>query len=275
MQKSGRKKISLFVAHLVLIVGCITILFPLIWVARSSFASKVVIYQSPPPLFFPLSLENYKEIFMTLPFHLYLFNSLYVATMTTIASLIVGIFAAYSFTRFKTGGSLVPFGILATQMLPPVTLVIPFFLIARIANLFNTRILLIVVYMTFNLPFIIWILIGFFQGIPVSLEEAAITDGCTRSQALFYVILPISLPGILSAALFSFVLSWNEFLFALILSGKEARTLPVGVSALVSQEGILIGPVCAVIMLLILPMVIFYFLAKHFMVHGLTLGAIK
>jgi len=270
-----KKKIGLFLTHLVLIIGCMIILFPLFWVIRNSLAHKVIIYQYPPPLFFSPTSLNYKQIFIKFPFHLYLFNSFYIAIMTTIISLIVGTFAAYSFARFKTGGSLIPLSILATQMLPPVTLVIPFFLIGRMTNLLNTRALLVVTYMTFNLPFIIWILIGFFQGIPISLEEAAMIDGCTRFQALLRVILPISLPGMLSAALFSFVLSWNEFLFALILSGKQTRTLTVAVSALVTQQGVLIGPVCAAIILIILPMVVLYFFIRHFLVYGLTLGAIK
>jgi len=143
------------------------------------------------------------------------------------------------------------------------------------ANLLNTRILMIVVYLTISLPFVIWILIGFFQGIPRELEESAMIDGCSRTMAFVRIIVPISLPGFLSAGLFSFVLVWNEFLFALMLTGNYSRTLPVAISALLTQRGLLIGPLCSGIVLIMVPMVGLYFFMKSFLARGLTLGALK
>jgi len=236
---------------------------------------KVVAYQIPPEWFASPSLENYVHIFTEKPFHLYFFNSFYIAAMTSVVSLIIGSFAAYSFARFRTGGDMVRVSILSTQMLPVVTLVIPFFLLARITNLLYTRTLMVIVYLTISLPFVIWILIGFFQGIPRELEESAMIDGCSRIMAFLKVIVPISSPGMLSAGLFSFVLVWNEFLFALILTGIRSRTLPVALSALLTQRGLLVGPLSAGIVMIMLPMVGLYFFMKSFLARGLTLGALK
>lgn len=269
------RKISRGFIHIILVLCCLGILVPLIWVVRTSFVYRIEAYQIPPKWIFTPTTDNYLTIFSTHPFHLYLVNSLSIALATTLISLAIGSLAAYSFARFHIGGLWFNVGILTTQMLPPITLIIPFFLMARIANLINTRSILIIAYLTFNLPFVIWIMASFFQGIPRELEESAMMDGCSRAQAFLRIIIPLSLPGLLSAGLFSFVLSWNEFLFALILTGKYSRTLPVGIAALVTQRGILIGPVCAGIILVMLPMILLYFFTKTFLIHGLTLGAIK
>lgn len=166
-------------------------------------------------------------------------------------------------------------GMLATQMLPAITLVIPFFLIYKMIGLYNTRVGLVITYITFNIPFVVWILISFFQGIPKELEESAMVDGCNRFSAFLRVIVPISLPGMLSAGVFSFVLSWNEFLFALILTGNASKTLPVAVSSLVTQQGTQIGPVSAAVVLIIFPMVFLYFGLRTFLIKGMVAGAIK
>lgn len=270
-----RSKFVDYLVHSILIVACLCILLPLIWVIRTSLVQKVVAYQIPPEWLVLPSLENYVHIFTEKPFHLYFFNSFYIALMTSLVSLVIGSLAAYSFSRFRTGGDLVRVSILSTQMLPVVTLVIPFFLLARVTNLLHTRTLMVVVYLTISLPFVIWILIGFFQGIPRELEESAMIDGCSRMTAFVRVIVPISLPGVLSAGLFSFVLVWNEFIFALILTGTGSRTLPVALSALLTQRGLLVGPLCAGIVLIMVPMVGLYFFMKNFLARGLTLGALK
>lgn len=270
-----RSKFVDYLVHSILIVACLCILLPLIWVIRTSLVQKVVAYQIPPEWLALPSLENYVHIFTEKPFHLYFFNSFYIAVMTSLVSLVIGSLAAYSFSRFRTGGDLVRVSILSTQMLPVVTLVIPFFLLARVTNLLHTRTLMVVVYLTISLPFVIWILIGFFQGIPRELEESAMIDGCSRMTAFVRVIVPISLPGVLSAGLFSFVLVWNEFIFALILTGTGSRTLPVALSALLTQRGLLVGPLCAGIVLIMVPMVGLYFFMKNFLARGLTLGALK
>jgi multiple sugar transport system permease protein len=164
---------------------------------------------------------------------------------------------------------------LSTQMLPPITLVIPIFLLARVANLWDSYLGLIIAYLSFNLPYTIWILIGFFQGIPIDLEEAAMIDGCTRLQALGRVVLPVALPGLLSAGIFNFILNWNEFLFALILTGRETRTLPVAISGFWTQQGVQIGAVSAATVVVIVPVVLLTLFIQKFLVRNLTFGAVK
>jgi len=270
-----KKRVSLSLAHLILIIECLIVILPILWIFRTSLVHRVLAYRIPPKWIFIPTLENYRVIFKEEPFKLFFANSIIVAVSSTLICLAVGAPAAFSYSRFKTGGNALVIGILATQMLPPITLVIPFFLVYKTIGLYNTRIGLIITYITFNIPFIIWILIGFFQGIPRELDESAMVDGCNRFTAFIRVILPISLPGILSAGVFSFVLSWNEFLFALILTGKRSKTLPVAVSGLITQQGTQIGAVCAAVILIILPMVILYFCLRTFLIKGLVAGAVK
>ncbi len=270
-----KRRLSLICMHTILIIACLAILFPLLWTLRTSFAHRVVAYQIPPKWFFRPTFDNYLVIFKEEPFQLFFGNSLIVASASTLVCLIIGAPAAFSYSRFRTGGNALRVSILATQMLPAITLVIPFFLILKSIGLYNTRTGLVITYVTFNIPFIVWIMIGFFQGIPRELDDSAMVDGCTRFSAFMRIILPISLPGMLSAGVFSFVISWNEFLFALILTGKNSKTLPVAVSGLITQQGTQIGAVSAAVMLIILPMILLYFGFRTFLIKGIVAGAVK
>ncbi len=271
----AKKRIALVFINLFLIIACLVILFPLLWTLRTSFAYRVLAYRIPPKWFFIPTLENYSIIFKDHPFPRFFANSFIVASSSTLICLILGAPAAFSYSRFRTGGDTLRVSMLATQMLPAITLVIPFFLIFKAIGLYNTRMGLVVTYITFNIPFVVWILIGFFEGVPRELEESAMVDGCSRFSAFLRIIVPISLPGMLSAGVFCFVLSWNEFLFALILTGMKSKTLPVAVSSLVTQQGTQIGAVSAATMLIILPMVILYFGLRNFLIKGMVAGAIK
>ncbi len=270
-----RKRLTSVLVHLALIVACLAILFPLLWTLRTSLLHKVMAYTVPPPLLFTPTLDNYLTIFKEVPFQLFFLNSLIVALLSTGLCLLVGAPAAYSYARFGTGGNALRLSMLGTQMLPAVILVIPFFLIYNFLGLFNSRLGLILAYVTFNIPFVIWILIGFFQTIPRELEESAIVDGCSPLGAFLRIIVPVTLPGLLSAGIYSFVLSWNEFLFALILTGKEAKTLPVAVAGLITQQGVQIGAVSAAIVVILIPMVLLYFGLRSFLIKGMVAGAVK
>lgn len=270
-----KKRLRLVFFHAILIIACLIILFPLLWTLRTSFAFKVIAYKIPPKWIFKPTLENYNIIFNRHPFPLFFANSLIVAFATTLVCLFIGAPAAYSYSRFRTGGNTLRVSMLATQMLPAITLVIPFFLILKSVGLYNTRLSLVITYVTFNIPFVVWILIGFFQGVPRELDESALVDGCTRFTAFIRIIIPISLPGLLSAGVFSFVLSWNEFLFALILTGKKTKTLPVAISGLITQQGIQIGAISAATIIIILPMILLYFGLRTFLIKGMVAGAVK
>lgn len=261
-------------SHLILIVACLTILLPVLWTVRTSLANRSLAYQPATVLFKP-SLENYAKVFVDEPFLKFFWNSLWIATVSALASLAIGAMAAYAIARFRTGGGALSFSVLGTQMLPPVALVIPFYLLAQKLGLLDRGWALAMVYLSFNLPFVVWILIGFFQGIPRELEEAAMVDGCDRWTAFRQIVLPLSLPGLLAAGVFAFVLSWNEFLFALVLTGRNSKTLPVALAGLMSSQGNNIGAICAATVAMMLPIVVLTWVIQRYLVRGLTFGAVK
>jgi multiple sugar transport system permease protein len=260
--------------HLVLIAACLSILLPVLWTARSSFATKRVVYD-PGNIFFAPTLENYTTIFRDDAFLKYFWNSLWIGVASALVSLAIGSLAAYSIARFRTGGQPFSLSVLGTQMLPPVALVIPFYLLAQRFGLLDKGWALAVIFLSFNLPFVVWILIGFFQGIPQELEEAALVDGSGRLGAFWRIIVPLSVPGMLAAGVFAFVLSWNEFLFALVLTGRNSKTLPVALAGLMSSQGDQIGSICAATMAMIAPIVALTWVIQKYLVSGLTFGAVK
>lgn len=268
--------------HVILSLASLSILFPVLWTARTSFATKDLAYR-PAEFWFAPTLANYRQIFVDDTFLTYLWNSLWIAVASALVCLAIGSLASYSIARFRTGGSLFSLTILGTQMLPPVALVIPFYLMVRNRvtilgheyGFYDRGLTLVVVYLSFNLPFVVWILIGFFQSIPREIEEAARVDGASLFQAFRQVVIPVSLPGLLAAGVFSFVLSWNEFLFALILTGRESRTMPVALASLMTSQGNQVGAICAATISMMLPIVVLTWVIQRFLVRGLTFGAVK
>jgi multiple sugar transport system permease protein len=261
-------------SHAVLIAASLSILLPVAWTLRTSLANRSLAYQPATMLFRP-TLDNYAAIFVEDAFLVFFWNSLWIAAGSALASLALGCLAAYAIARFRTGGQPLPFAVLGAQMLPPVALVIPFYLLAQRFDLLDRGWALALVYLSFNLPFVVWILIGFFQGIPRELEEAALVDGGGRWTAFRQVVLPLSLPGLLAAGVFAFVLSWNEFLFALVLTGRESRTLPVALAGLMSSQGNQIGAICAATIAMMTPIVALTWVIQKYLVRGLTFGAVK
>jgi multiple sugar transport system permease protein len=273
-QAGRRVDLATAATHLILVVACLTILLPVLWTARTSFANRRIAYD-PGTLLFAPTLENYAKIFGKDAFLKYFWNSLWIGVASALFSLAVGSLAAYSIARFRTGGRAFSLSVLGTQMLPPVALVIPFYLLAQRFQLLDRGWALALVYLSFNLPFVVWILIGFFQGIPRELEEAALVDGSGRLGAFWRIIVPLSLPGMLAAGVFAFVLSWNEFLFALVLTGRTSKTLPVALAGLMSSQGDQIGAICAAAIAMITPIVALTWVIQRFLVRGLTFGAVK
>ncbi len=270
-----RKNFNLFLSHLVLIIASLAVILPILWVIRTSLANRLIAYKIPPVWIFTPTIDNYLTIFQKYPFQEYFLNSLIISAATSLVALAIGSLAAYSIARFRTGDPTLRLSMLSTQMLPPITLVIPIFLLMNVVKLWDTFPGLILAYLSFNLPYTVWILISFFQSIPVEIEEAAMIDGCSRIQGLIKVVFPVALPGLLSAGVFNFILNWNEFLFALILTGRNTRTLPVAVSSLWTQQGVNIGAVSAATVITILPVIVLTFVIQKFLVRNLTFGSIK
>jgi len=262
-------------AHIILILFSLIILLPLLWTIRTSFANDVIAYEIPPKLFFSPTLKNYILLFKENGFALKFYNSFVVALLSTLISIPIASLGGYSLAKYKPGGVFSRFLIISTQMLPPIVLILPLFAIFSAAHLLNTRTGLILSYMAFNLPFLVWILMGFFEGVPKELEEAALIDGASRLSSFFRVVFPIAAPGIMSAGVLSFIMCWNEFLFALVLTGAETSTIPVALAALQTQRGVLIGKLSAGVVLANLPIVVLSFFIQKYLVRGLSFGAIK
>ncbi len=251
-------------------------LFPLYWILAASFKTELSLYAKPPQWLFSPILENYKRVLFNIPFFQYLGNSLLIALGTTIGSLVLGTLAAYGFSRVKFRGSeALRFLILVTRMVPRMTLVVPYYLLMMKIGLLDTYTGLVIAYISFALPFSIWLLIGFFDDVPIEVEEAAMVDGCTPLGTLIRVVIPIAAPGLAVAAIFAFLVSWNEFLFALILSGPASKTLPVVIAGLTTDLGPLYGEMSAAAVMIMLPNIVMTLVMQRYVVRGLTLGAVK
>jgi multiple sugar transport system permease protein len=264
----------------VLVAALIFFMFPVIWMFLTSFKTEAE-YFSYPPVFIPkdFSFRNYFNAMAFPPDGRGglqgLRDSLIIASATTLASVLIGSLAAYSLSRFRTGGENFSFWILSTRMFPPVAAALPLFLIFKEIRLLDTHLALIIANTVFTLPFVIWLLKGFFDELPLELEEAALIDGCSYWGAFARVALPLVTPGLVATALFSFIFAWNEFMFALLLTRRNVRTLTIIVPSLVGGHEILWGEIAAIGTVAIIPGILLALLLQRYLVRGLTMGAVK
>jgi multiple sugar transport system permease protein len=277
------RRISAFqkvITVVVLIAALAFFMFPVIWMFLTSFKTEAE-YFSYPPVFIPedFSFRNYFNAMAFPPDGRGglqgLRDSLIIASATTVASVLIGSLAAYSLSRFKTGGDNFSFWILSTRMFPPVAAALPLFLIFKQIKLLDSHLALIIANTVFSLPFVIWLLKGFFDELPTELEEAALIDGCSYWGAFTRVALPLVTPGLMATALFSFIFAWNEFMFALILTRRTVRTLTIIVPSMVGGHEILWGEIAAIGTVAIIPGILLALLLQRYLVRGLTLGAVK
>jgi multiple sugar transport system permease protein len=224
-----------------------------------------------------VTLEHYVAAFGGSSFATYFLNSVILATASTITALALGVPAAYALARFDwRGRDALSNWILSTRMLPPIVTIVPLFLMLRSLGLINSLAGLALVYTGFNLPFVVWMMRGFFQEIPKEIEEAALLDGETRVGALWRIVLPLVRPGLAATAVFCLIVAWNEFLFALILTQTQAAmTLPVGIASRVTQYEIKWGAMSAAGVVAMLPVLVFAAAVQKYLVRGLSLGAVK
>lgn len=250
--------------------------FPLFWMVSSSLKSDAEIQQVPPTLL-PQSptFEQYGVV-LGGDFQSWFLNSAIIATGTTVLVVVTGVLGGYSLARFKyRGRSAFSVSVMLTYLFPKILLLVPLVIIFRSIHLTDTYVALIVANTTFALPFTLWLLRAFFLGLPIELEQAALIDGASRLRALVDVVIPQALPGILSIAIFSFILSWNEYLFAVTFSRQGNTTLPVGLAGYSSQLNIEWGPLMAASVAVTLPMVILFAIIQSRYVGGLGEGAIR
>ena len=275
MSNRSRKKLLDFLQFLVILLAAIIILVPIYWIVSGAFKQQVDIFQL--KLLFTPTLDNFKIIFKS-PYNLFdkLVNSTLVALSTVLITIPLATLAAYSFSRFRMKAEKVMFvTILATQFVPAVVIVLPFFILFRDIGILDTRLALVLVNLSLIMPFAIWMIKGFIDGIPLDTEEAALVDGSGRIQVVLNVVIPMALPGVITAGIFCFILAWNEFLFALIITTNKAVTLPVGLSLFHAEEGVLWHLISAAGIMIMLPMFVLATLIQKHFVQGMTMGAVR
>lgn len=261
-----------------LLIGIVLIVFmlPIYLILVSSLKQPVDMFSQPPKFIFTPTLQNYYDLFTIRPFHLQILNSLIVALGSTAFSLVVGSLAAYAISRIKNKWiNDVAFWILSMRMFPPITVVVPYYIIFKTIGLLDTPLALIIVYSTFNIPLTVWLMKGFFDEVPEALEEAAQVDGHGVITTFLRVTLPLTAPGLAVSAVFCFIFSWNEFLFALMLTGSKAQTVTVAVMSFWSSDAVQWGRIMAGSFIVLIPGMIFVLTCQRWLVKGLTMGSVK
>jgi multiple sugar transport system permease protein len=254
-------------------------IIPLLWMILTSLKTNREITQDTSLIPESLTTANYISLFSGREFGAYLTNSIIVTSVSVAIALILGTQAAYVLARFRLRGGVeryVGFSLLMVRLLPPIVIIIPIFLVAQQLGLLNTQLSLIVVYAAFNVTIVVWMMESFFREIPVDLEEAAMVDGDTRFTAFRRIVLPLAAPGLVATGIFAMITTYNEFLFALVLtSTPAAETMPIGAATLIGRINVDWGAMSAAGVVGALPIVIFSIFVQKHLVRGLTMGAVK
>jgi multiple sugar transport system permease protein len=252
---------------------------PLAWMLLTSLKTNREITQDTSLVPEALTSANYVSLFSGREFGAYLTNSIIVTAASVAIALALGTMAAYVLARFRLWAGMhryVGFSLLMVRLLPPIVIIIPIFLVAQQLGLLNTRLSLIVIYAAFNVTIVVWMMESFFREIPVDLEEAAMVDGDTRFTAFRRIVLPLAAPGLVATGIFAVITTYNEFLFALVLTSTPgAETMPVGAATLIGRINVDWGAMSAAGVIGALPIVVFSFFVQKHLVRGLTMGAVK
>ncbi|WP_299685954.1 carbohydrate ABC transporter permease [uncultured Tateyamaria sp.] len=275
MTGKRKKQVARAIQTALILMAIFVMLVPIIWIFMAAFKTHVDVYQL--KLFFTPTFANFGTVFDA-PYNLgdKLLNSTIIAFVTVVLAIPIATMAAYSFSRFRLRGETAMLVvILATQFVPAVVIILPFFVMFRDVGLLDTRLGLILVNLAIVMPFAIWMIKGFIDGIPLDTEEAAMVDGSSRLQVIRNIVLPMAAPGLLTAGIFCFIIAWNEFLFALILTNKDAVTLPIGLALFKAEEGDLWNLLSAAGIIIMLPMFVLALIIRKYFVQGMTMGAVR
>ena len=263
--------IAFYVAVIVVMLPTVFVFY---WMITLSLKPQVEAAGYPPSFFwFSVTFKGYVDVFAKNPFLFYTWNSLVVATGCTLLALIVGLPCAYSIAQWRQRG--LALTILVARIIPGVSYLIPWYILFRNLKMVDTYQALILTHLVVGLPIVIWVMIGFFEDIPTELREAALIDGCTDYGAFLRVAVPLVKPGIVATSILSFIFSWNNFLFSVILAGRNTRTLPIAVFNMIGYEEINWGPLAAAATMITLPVIILTLIIQRHIVTGLTFGAVK
>jgi multiple sugar transport system permease protein len=276
--RTRRTAVRLF-AEVVTWLLLFVMLVPFIWLVLTTF-KRPVDFLSSPPVIIPeqWTLSNYEKVLQFPLLFEYFRNTVVIASVSTFLAVVLGSAAAYTLARVKF-----PFGlnnilaiwILITRMYPAVATAVPYFVLIRNLGLIDSPWALIITYTSFNLPFVVWLMLGFFQALPIDMERAAVVDGAGMWQRFVRVVLPLSAPGLIATTILSFILAWNEFLFAVILTSIKAKTVPVVIAGFITDKGLEWGQMSALGAMLVTPVIILAWVSQRYLIRGLTLGAVK
>ncbi len=277
MKKTNlRVRLRETLVYFILIVATIVLIFPLFWLFSSALKESQHIWSIPPIWIFRPVLDHFALIFRERNFLKFLTNSLIVAGGSTAISVFLGSLAAYALSRFTIkGGKHIAFWIISLRMMPPIVIILPLYVFFSRLYLIDTHLGLILAHITLNLPFAVWMLMGFLRDIPREIEEAALADGCSHMGTLFKILLPIIAPGLAATAVFCVIWSWNDFIFAFSLTSTEAATLPVPISGFLGDYIWEWSAFYAGGSIAALPIILLALIAQKYLVRGLTFGAVR
>ncbi len=274
MNLRTQRLIGRIVTYLVIGIALVFTLFPIYWMLLTSIQPSDELMQSPPRFITTRpTLEHWR--FAIENKWRYFVNSLIISSSATAIAILVGSLSGYAFARYRVGGDTLPFWILSLKFFPPIAAAVPYFLMMNRLHLLDTHIAVIIPHLIITIPFAVWMIKGFVAEVPRELEEAAMIDGCSHVGVIRRVTLPLIAPGIVVTALFCFIWSWNDFLFALILTRSHAMTLPVAIAGMREAHGLMWGAVSATAAMATLPVLIMAIVLQKYLVRGLSLGAIK
>jgi len=260
------------------LVGLVVLIWlgPVLWISNISLKTRAEIAVPVPSFIFRPTLENYAAILENPNLVRYAANSLIIASVTTVITIVLASLAAYGLARFTFRGreGLLTW-ILSLRMMPVIAVVVPFYIMYQRLGLLDTYAGIILAYLPVTLPFAIWLLYSFIRDVPVVLDEAAMLDGCGPWRTFLEIVLPVSLPSVAVTAIFTFIVCWNEFLLALILTANRAKTFAVGMSEFVLSYEVLWGQISAAAMMMLLPLLVIVYLVQRHIVKGMTLGAVR
>ncbi|MBI2941941.1 MAG: carbohydrate ABC transporter permease [Chloroflexi bacterium] len=273
MSRTTARRIENVVSGLILTLALIAFLFLFFWMFISSFKPNLLITRYPPAWAFSPTLEHYVQVFRQNPFLVYMSNSLIIALSSVGVSLAIGLPAAYSIVKYKQGP--LALALLVIRMLPGISFMIPLFILYKRLGLLDTHPGIIVTHVLTVLPLITWVMLGFFEDVPGELEDAALIDGCSQLGAFTRVVIPLSVPGITAAAILSYIASWNNFIFVLILGGPKTMTLPLAVYGFLAYGQVDWGALSAAATIVTVPVLILALAVQRYLAGGLTMGAVK
>ena len=275
MKMKNRKKFIKWVVFVSALIIVLVELFP-IWIIISSGFKRDLDIRNSNPFDFKFSLRSYELVFQKSDFVPSIRNSLIVGLSSTIISLIFGSMASYGIARFRFKGRKgLSYSFLVSRMVPQIALSVPIFILFDRLSMTDTHLSLILAYTSFNLPYIIWLLLPFFSSVSPSFEEAALVDGCNKKQVFWKIFLPLTAPGLVVAAIFGFIMAWNEYIYALILTGNATKTAPIAVNGFMGQYAPKWGQLAASGTIILIPIVIFTLTLQKYIIKGLTAGGVK